>query len=1157
MVDWETPYDYVLDGVVYVCQGGSVGFGTSGFMDTDEVALWEWNCMTGQTRGQAPLDAYQEGDMLTYWWYRDGELVGTTSSEWWEEPMNITFGGGGAHTVSVSVGDTNPETGAYVGWHWSCKPAGSTCECGDPPVELSKAQDGNVTAEQQVVAVALDHFEASPAYALSGANQFAAKLGEAGGYVTVTAVLNPPVSLPAGWVSWEYMNPNPVGEPVPGDPMSWRLPSDVAGTYTVSCSILGCGGGSVTVYVCEIESLTVQSGGCLVAAGLAAAEMVPGDQDGVIVKAHLNPQLPDTVPVGLIEWSGGTPTGEPDTRRVKKTHWGKFLVQARCGASGKEMNVWIIYLNLEHLEGPPLINSDDDNCNAQEDRAQLSGAVVGENDLRKWELCLRPKGIAGSLSVQLDTQPEDVQLWREREKVVALPRTWDVAEVEPPDFFYLEGLHLTDPPGLHVLRVTFTLGACLNLQRADGYQVLPRMGDSESWFQLYRLENGEYVPVDSPVGDDVYVGLHVKAAPGERLVQDQSSATARVKEESDLHTDPENRVDLSYFLWDAASWQKKVSACGQDPVWDDEAYESPLTDNSEGAEPQEYRCLIPWHTATQPLGHNEIHSVSLHAVNGDDQRTQLQFEEWPYHQPPTPYESGPAATGATAQNVTLRNVSVSNGTIDYFKWDPDGPEALQQPVISFDIDDAHPQNYQWILWFRKTAGEGTWEGEYWAVSGTHAGAGNVQVNLADEQLAGHLDPEVHEWGTYTFDLCVAKYEGDTPPEVYWQVDHYILKAPYCLWVPVTAPDGRAGHDVWFRTPDDGPTELRCRYYLNDQSEVDADEVALVAFDPDLQERAVVSGPTQQGEVHEGTDEDGDGTADGIEVCTRSDDDPGWVWRVVFTANDGDGAEDRRTHDNPRMLAANKRAGMLASTFCLGNPGTSTPARSVFEDIVRNGMQGAGYAHNTLNNPRDAYVFMREWLGYRSATDAASPETQDPRPDRLYDVLHFFGHGNQDAIRVGAYQPRGVGRVPDPTKITEGLDRWQPDIPSGYHFRLAHLITCETAKGGPNLAWYLVGQFSTTVAIGFTGKVHIGPSDSGDWPAEVWASCFLGAAAVRPPTTVAGGVAYAKNYFLTTPGAATNSPDDPWHRLAYPDLHWGYTTASFYGNGDLVLPTYSY
>jgi len=906
LVDWETPYDYVLDGVVYVCQGGSVGFGTSGFMDTDEVALWEWNCMTGQTRGQAPLDAYQEGDMLTYWWYRDGELVGTTSSEWWEEPMNITFGGGGAHTVSVSVGDTNPETGAYVGWHWSCKPAGSACECADPPVELSKAQDGNVTAEQQVVAVALDHFEASPAYALSGANQFAAKLGEAGGYVTVTAVLNPPVSLPAGWVSWEYMNPNPVGEPVPGDPMSWRLPSDVAGTYTVSCSILGCGGGSVTVYVCEIESLTVQSGGCLVAAGLAAAEMVPGDQDGVIVKAHLNPQLPDTVPVGLIEWSGGTPTGEPDTRRVKKTHWGKFLVQARCGASGKEMNVWIIYLNLEHLEGPPLINSDDDNCNAQEDRAQLSGAVGGENDLRKWELCLRPKGIAGLLSVQLDTQPEDVQLWREREKVVALPRTWDVAEVEPPDFFYLEGLHLTDPPGLHVLRVTFTLGACLNLQRADGYQVLPRMGDSESWFQLYRLENGEYVPVDSPVGDDVYVGLHVKAAPGERLVQDQSSATARVKEESDLHTDPENRVDLSYFLWDAASWQKKVSACGQDPVWDDEAYESPLTDNSEGAEPQEYRCLIPWHTATQPLGHNEIHSVSLHAVNGDDQRTQLQFEEWPYHQPPTPYESGPAATGAATENVTLRNVSVSNGTIDYFKWDPDGPANLAQPVISFDIDDAHPQNYKWILWFRKTAGEGTWEGEYWAVSGTQTGTDRVVVNLADEQLAGHLDPEVHEWGTYTFDLCVAKYEGETPPEVYWQADHYILKAPYCLWVPVTVPepDGRSGHDVWFREPEDGPSELRCRYYLNDQSYVDADEVGLVAIDPDLQERAVVSGPTQQGVMHEGTDDDNDQQPDGIKVYGLTDDDLGGEWRVVFIAQDGDGATDRRTHDNPRMLAAN-------------------------------------------------------------------------------------------------------------------------------------------------------------------------------------------------------------------------------------------------------------
>ncbi|NDK10967.1 MAG: hypothetical protein GW911_02780, partial [Armatimonadetes bacterium] len=156
------------------------------------------------------------------------------------------------------------------------------------------------------------------------------------------------------------------------------------------------------------------------------------------------------------------------------------------------------------------------------------------------------------------------------------------------------------------------------------------------------------------------------------------------------------------------------------------------------------------------------------------------------------------------------------------------------------------------------------------------------------------------------DLCVAKYEGETPPEVYWQADHYILKAPYCLWVPVTVPepDGRSGHDVWFREPEDGPSELRCRYYLNDQSYVDADEVGLVAIDPDLQERAVVSGPTQQGVMHEGTDDDNDQQPDGIKVYGLTDDDLGGEWRVVFIAQDGDGATDRRTHDNPRMLAAN-------------------------------------------------------------------------------------------------------------------------------------------------------------------------------------------------------------------------------------------------------------
>lgn len=334
-------------------------------------------------------------------------------------------------------------------------------------------------------------------------------------------------------------------------------------------------------------------------------------------------------------------------------------------------------------------------------------------------------------------------------------------------------------------------------------------------------------------------------------------------------------------------------------------------DNKEGGSPIYYRYVMTWDTTEEPLGNNGPHSLAA--------TEQIEFQEWVVGEGWTnDYEAGPSAVSAITNNVYSSGTTASNGTIDYFKWDSDGDEALAHPHISFSIEDSDPHKYCAIIRFRETGAGATWSDGQWSSMRATFDSTSADIDLTQPDYQGNcLNENDHEWGTYTYDFIVLEYQGANP--VWTQaaaLDWNFLKryrdnysGGYCLRVAENAPDGEVGHKVWTFVPEEGGPELRVSYWLEDECERDAAKLDMITIDPSLNERASASGPRETGVRHEGTDEDGDGEADGIRVYGFMDSDEAGTWRVLWTGVDKCGTYSpyRRTHDNPPMLVANERA----------------------------------------------------------------------------------------------------------------------------------------------------------------------------------------------------------------------------------------------------------
>ncbi|MDQ3812444.1 MAG: hypothetical protein M3347_00675, partial [Armatimonadota bacterium] len=309
--------------------------------------------------------------------------------------------------------------------------------------------------------------------------------------------------------------------------------------------------------------------------------------------------------------------------------------------------------------------------------------------------------------------------------------------------------------------------------------------------RLYKDENGQlgdetYDP--DPIGGPVWIVLRVTIGKGERLYS--NSVTLRIHEDTGDHPDDQNHADLT-VPFSGSGWKRLDE---NDVETGDEA---PTTPNLSLEESAFYRLKIPWQS-TKPvelgesklLGHNEKHTVSAVAVDNNEDITQVKFG--PAYQPGAPndntYTAGPEEKEANIQNLVIEEVSASNGTVDYFKWDPaSDDDALKNPTINFTIrDDGDPHKYKWIIYFQATPEIHSTSGIDWTqgcyrLSKTGVGAGPVTVSLTDSGNGpDYLRANQQEWGPYTFDIRVLEYDGDPPTDDAGSgaLDHAQFKQPY-------------------------------------------------------------------------------------------------------------------------------------------------------------------------------------------------------------------------------------------------------------------------------------------------------------------------------------------------------------------------------------------
>lgn len=736
-----------------------------------------------------------------------------------------------------------------------------------------------------ITVVRVDHLEVSNAY-FNGSEWVNSKAP--GQFITIRAVLSPDVQPGPedDVISWAG------GEAADGDPLTRLVSRATSGSHSITATV-GSSSAHVTVAVITVAYIYVVSGAATIDEDNAACAVDQDDTQGVLLQAHITPSV-SGIPEFLLVWNGGIGvTGRPDQRRLTKTAPAKQFVACVCGASGDNITVWSIQADLgiggiseEDEDTTPAsvyVNSDDDNGNHNPDRNE--NPVSGENDLITATLSILPEGVpAGSVHVQASSK---LGLWSDSAKTSVGGGPYNIAQM--PRSLYVEGTSVSDNVGDQNATLSYTWGG-LSLTDQVHVTVLPKDGKSEAVLELYSDANLTQ-KVSGVASQTVYAALSVIIGAGERTTT--NSLTVRIR---DLYANYFSGTgvteDVSVNLASASGWQKYSGT-----AWEN-ATEGPAgTDNKEGSEPLQYRYKIAWNTTITPLGNNGRHSITTTSLAG--------FEEWVVGQGwSNAYTCGPTATEATTSNVVVGGVTVTKGTIDYFKWDPDSDDAdLKDPVISFNITDPTPHEYDWTIYYRKTKGNGCWtDGEYWAATGHVDHAGQVEpIHLKD--ATGGLTQQ-HEWGTYTYNICVTEKAGET------SVDSYSLKDPMAMWIPDNGDDGKPGHEVWTFAPENGGAQLRASYWLHHQDSSiipKAEALDMVVIDPSLTERATKSGPLEVEQRHAGTDADNDGNLDGISIYEFQDDDTAGTWRVLWTASDPSGQRQatRRTHDSERMMVANQ------------------------------------------------------------------------------------------------------------------------------------------------------------------------------------------------------------------------------------------------------------
>jgi len=777
---------------------------------------------------------------------------------------------------------------------------------------------------------------------------YAVGLGKEDEVITISLITTPDINLADASVglSWEG------GDGTEND--SRTVAKDASGQTSVSATLQGSEQ-SVEIVVIEITGITADS------TPLSISDDDPYSPDTkhavttwtatpntkAVLKATITPDVESVHALynQLLVWSGGQAGETPDKRTVSRNTPSKTDISVKCGESGDAVTAWVAKVNIdiagvsdsdEDTEAATIYpNTDDDNFTATADPpyngSDLNESPVdGEDDLVPITITVEPAGIGGTLSL---THGSKVALYRNADKSGTLPSslTWNLStrlddnpsnDDTPPAQLWVEGREISTQLGDQEFTLTHTWG--VSSDDTVTATVQAREGESEATVRVVSAATdgqGRLIPgleKYDPIGGKMYLALQIKLGPGERLDQSMSSVTVKAQDDY-AYTGNPAAFTCTWNLGSVSQWWELINPGTAQAQWVP-ATDAPnnATGNRDGSVAKVYCKLAEWNTPftpslpyTPPMGHNGAHTLKIIKVNGVD-GDEVSFQHYVVPDWQAAYAKTVPAQKAVVKNLVITNVSTSNGTADYFKYDPAEDGAYHRPTINFTIeDDGDPHRYECYVWIQRTAAASGWAILNHGTAGvdgwmkkdlTSPGSVSATWDGSHEPAnwAGH-NPDEALWGTYTFDVYAIEYD-----ELGNRKDWFYLKWPYCLTV--------GDHNLWDNHIFDTEgriisTELRCDYTLEDIVADPNNEytnfvlpsgVYLLLVDDQLN----VRNPFEQDDDPNAIGyHDGDG--DGILLFDSNSLHPYVDWRVLIIGEDNCWVEYRRDHETTLMLAVNQ------------------------------------------------------------------------------------------------------------------------------------------------------------------------------------------------------------------------------------------------------------
>ena len=757
-------------------------------------------------------------------------------------------------------------------------------------------------------------------------------------------------------------------------------------------------------------------------------------------------------------WSGGQAGTTPDKRIFSRNAPSKTEITVRCGESSDAVTAWVSKVNIaiagvsdsqeDSVSATIYPNTDDDNFSATSNPpyngSDLDETSVNyENDLVPITITVEPIGIGGTLTL---THDEKIAIYRNKDKSGTLPTglSWNLSSLlntdpiddeTPPAILWVEGREISALPGDQEITLSWEWGdeLCDDTVKAT---VQARAGESEASIRVVSLgSNGEPgLEKYDPIGGMMYLALQIKLGPGERLEQSMSTVTVKAQDDY-AYTGSPASFTATWNLGNASEWWELINPGTAQAQWvAASAAPNNVAGNRDGSLARIYCSMKEWDTPftpslpfTPPMGHNGEHTLKIVQVNGVD-GDELSFQHYVVPTWQTAYQKVVPPQKAVVRNLIVTNVKTSYGTLnsngseDYFKYDPDPESPYNRPTISFTIeDDGAPHEYDaYILMWPTSVTGSLFQGLTTAdaiawTEDLHLSAGEYSKTWDGSYLpdtwAGYAADE-SPWSTYAFEVMVFEYPDQNATRNQY-IDWFYLRWPYCMYITndehhVYRKINTAMQEVPLEDPDTGEVlidpysgeaigwqlaevstdeELRCDYILRDYAHDqvfpnfnNSKTLTLTVIDRDFQEHPCLENvqyPAYINTFNNGSD------GHGILAWGPSKD--GLLgWRVVFTGEDSCWIGYRRDHQPTRLLAVNAVKGKkeYAAVFKGWISGAGTDLEWMF---LRDVFSAVGYKLVDYGITDDT----KEYVSYLEATQKIIEQNA-----YKYSAIAFLGHGDK-------------------------------------------------------------------------------------------------------------------------------------------------------------------